>query len=59
VKQNLGRSVARRGGVGPSPSQKVDRARPGTLLDCDRARRKRVVCVWRGRAAMAGQKSHE
>ncbi len=48
-----GRLVARRGGVGPGPSQKVDRARPGTPHGCDEARRKRVVCVWRGRAATA------
>jgi len=42
------------GGVGPGPSQKADRAQPSTLHDYDGVRCKRVVCVWRGRAAMAG-----
>jgi len=40
------------GGARPSPSQKADRARPDTPHGCDGARRKRVVCVWRGRAAV-------
>jgi hypothetical protein len=42
------------GGVGPGLSQKVDRARPDTPHGCDEARCKRVVCVWRGRAMVAG-----
>jgi hypothetical protein len=42
------------GDVGPGPSQKADRAQPSTLHDYDGVRCKRVVCVWRGRAAMAG-----
>jgi hypothetical protein len=42
------------GGAGLGPSQKADRAQPDTPHDYDRARRKRVVCVWRGRAVMAG-----
>jgi len=44
------------GGAEPGPSQKADRARPGTPYGCDEARRNRVVCVWRGRAAVAGAK---
>jgi hypothetical protein len=40
-------------GTGPGPSQKADRAHPGTAHGCDGARRKTVVCVWRGRAAVA------
>jgi len=42
------------GGAGSGPSQKADRVQPGTPHDCDEARCKRVVCVWRGRAAVAG-----
>ncbi len=41
-------------GAGPGLSQKADRAWPGTPHSCDRARRKTVVCVWRGRVAVAG-----
>ncbi len=42
------------GGAGPGPSQKADRAQPDTPHCCDGAQRKRVVCVWRGRAAVVG-----
>ncbi len=41
------------GGAGSGPSQKADRAQPNTPHGCDEARCKRVVCVWRGRAAVA------
>ncbi len=42
------------GGARLGPSQKADRARPGNPHGCDEARRKKVVCVWRGKAAVVG-----